>query len=60
MMGLSETALIGSWFVTYVVIWALVSGILVGVTSDNMFKHTSTNIIFAFFFLYGIVWVMIP
>ncbi|CAE8598611.1 unnamed protein product, partial [Polarella glacialis] len=52
MLGVSSTAIIGSWFVTYGLIFGVLCGIFALVASFDVFPYSDLTLIFAFFWLW--------
>ena len=49
MLGTSNAALIGSWYITYAVIFAVLVGIFTVMASLKVFAYTSMSVLFVFF-----------
>lgn len=49
MLGTSNAALIGSWYITYAVIFAVLCGIFTVMASFKVFAYTSMGVLFIFF-----------
>jgi ATP-binding cassette subfamily A (ABC1) protein 3 len=54
MMGLKETGVWLSWFLTYCIVFLIMSIIITIITAGNVFKYSDKGRIFIFFFLFGI------
>jgi ATP-binding cassette subfamily A (ABC1) protein 3 len=54
MMGLSDSALFGSWLVTYALIYLFIAAAIAIITSNNIFKASSGFLVFIFFWLFGL------
>jgi ABC-type multidrug transport system ATPase subunit len=51
-MGLSETALVASWWTTYALMFVVTCIIIAAMTSSNLYENSNGAIIFFFFFLF--------
>eukprot|EP00941_MAST-03F_sp_MAST-3F-sp1_P001419 g1419.t1 len=54
MMGLNDTALIGSWIITYIFQFSVTMAIVTVICQMFMFSNSSTLYLFTFFFCFGI------
>ena len=54
MMGLKDSSYFCSWFVFYVIIVAVMSLIMMGVLSINVFPNSNKLLVFLFAFVYGL------
>jgi hypothetical protein len=54
MMGLADSALIGSWVTTYVLLFAFLAAAITVLTKRNVFNASNGGAVFIFFFLYGL------
>jgi ATP-binding cassette, subfamily A (ABC1), member 3 len=54
MMGLGEAAQYGSWLVLYAILYAVLAIVVTIMTADNIFKASSSGVIWLVFFLFGL------
>jgi ATP-binding cassette, subfamily A (ABC1), member 3 len=54
MMGLTDSALFGSWLVTYALIFLFIAAAITIITRNNMFKASNGFLVFLFFWIYGL------
>ena len=54
MMGLGNTALIGSWFATYAILHVFIAAAITIITHPNIFKVSNPGYVFIVFALYGL------
>ncbi|XP_022745140.1 ABC transporter A family member 1-like isoform X3 [Durio zibethinus] len=59
MMGLKDGIFHLSWFITYVIQFAISSGIITICTMDNLFKYSDKTVVFVYFFVFGLSAIML-
>ncbi|GAB2295549.1 Phospholipid-transporting ATPase abca1 [Dionaea muscipula] len=59
MMGLKNGIFHVSWFITYIIQFAVTSGIITLCTIDSLFKYSDKSVVFTYFFLFGLSAIML-
>ena len=59
MMGVPDVALIGSWYIVYIAMFAVVAFALAVVSTQTMFPKSNGVLLFLFYFLFGLASVAV-
>ncbi|XP_058083562.1 ABC transporter A family member 1 isoform X2 [Magnolia sinica] len=59
MMGLHDEIFYLSWFITYVIQFAVTSGVITACTMSSLFMYSDKSVVFMYFFLFGLSAIML-
>ncbi|KAL8128675.1 hypothetical protein V2J09_017830 [Rumex salicifolius] len=59
MMGLKNEIFLVSWFITYIIQFAVSSGALTLCTMGSLFKYSDKSVVFMYFFVFGLSAIML-